>query len=78
MLYKNYCLKQLYVFSDGFPDQFGGERGKKFKYKPFKRLLIETNILSPKHQEEELIKFFENWRQDYEQVDDICVIGVRV
>ncbi|MCH2234062.1 MAG: SpoIIE family protein phosphatase [Crocinitomicaceae bacterium] len=68
----------IYLFSDGYADQFGGERGKKFKYKPFKRLLIETNILSPKHQEEELIKFFENWRQDYEQVDDVCVIGVRV
>jgi len=69
---------QVYVFSDGFADQFGGERGKKFKYKPFKRLLIETSVLSGEEQKQIILDRFNQWRGDFEQVDDICILGVKV
>jgi serine phosphatase RsbU (regulator of sigma subunit) len=69
---------QIYLFSDGFADQFGGERGKKFKYKPFKRLLIDMNNLPAEDQKKSLHDAFNNWKGDYEQIDDICVMGAKV
>ena len=68
----------FFTFSDGFADQFGGEKGKKFKYSNFKRLLIETRLLSPEDQKNRLKNELENWRGDLEQLDDICVIGLRM
>jgi phosphoserine phosphatase RsbU/P len=68
----------VYIFSDGFADQFGGPKGKKLKYKPFKNLLIENSEKSMNEQEKQLDDLFENWRGDLEQLDDVCVIGVRV
>ena len=71
-------LDSLYLFTDGFADQFGGEKGKKYKYRPFKNLLIEINT-KPIDQQELLIKnAFETWRGNLEQIDDVCVIGVRI
>jgi len=66
----------IYLFTDGFADQFGGEKGKKFKYKPFKRLLLEINGLPMEKQREELNVSFEKWKGDLEQVDDVCVMGI--
>ncbi|MFH2096097.1 MAG: SpoIIE family protein phosphatase, partial [Bacteroidota bacterium] len=68
----------LYIFSDGFPDQFGGPQGKKFKYKPFKELLISIQDNPMTEQEQILIETFENWRADYEQIDDVLVIGIKI
>ena len=68
----------LYIFSDGFVDQFGGERGKKFKSKAFKLLLMGMQDKSMEEQRIELDEIFENWKGNLEQVDDVCVIGVRV
>ncbi len=68
----------VYTFSDGFPDQFGGPKGKKFMYKPFKRLLLEVNNRSLEEQKEIITKSFYEWKGDLEQIDDICIIGVRV
>lgn len=68
----------IYVFSDGFADQFGGVKGKKYKYKPFKDLLVLNRNKSPEVQSQLINTEFENWRHDLEQVDDICVIGVRI
>jgi serine phosphatase RsbU (regulator of sigma subunit)/Tfp pilus assembly protein PilF len=68
----------LYTFSDGFPDQFGGSKGKKYRYKPFKRLLLSLQDRSMQEQKEALDKEFTNWKGDREQVDDVVVIGVRV
>ena len=66
----------FYLFTDGFADQFGGPRGKKFKYKPFADLLIENNS-QPMHRQKELLsEKFNLWKSDLEQVDDVCVIGV--
>jgi len=67
-----------YVFTDGFADQFGGPKGKKFKYKPFKELLIANHAKPMGEQKEILNRTIEKWRGEHEQVDDICVIGVRI
>lgn len=68
----------IYIFSDGFPDQFGGPHGRKFKYKPFKELLLTIQKNGMQAQKQILNKTIEEWRGDFEQVDDICIIGVRV
>ena len=68
----------FYLFSDGFPDQFGGEKGKKFMTKRFKELLLENIHLNMDKQKQILDKSLESWRGRLEQVDDILVIGIRV
>lgn len=68
----------IYLFTDGYPDQFGGDKGKKLKYKPFKKLLIEMTHKPVNIQKQELSDFIREWRGDNEQVDDICVIGIRM
>ena len=68
----------LYIFSDGYSDQFGGEKGKKFKSTNFKKLLLSIQNESMDNQKELIIQNFEDWRGDIEQLDDICIIGVRV
>ncbi len=68
----------LYLFTDGFADQFGGPKGKKFKYKQLEELLISTNQLSVSSQHEALKNALKNWMGNLEQVDDICIIGIRV
>ena len=67
----------IYVFTDGFADQFGGPKGKKFMYKPFKELLLSIQNKTMEEQKIVLEQHFENWRGSLEQVDDVCVIGVR-
>lgn len=68
----------IYLFTDGYADQFGGENGKKLKYKNFQNFLIEINHLSMKEQQMELTNFFSKWKGDLDQVDDVLVIGIRV
>lgn len=68
----------LYIFTDGFADQFGGAKGKKFKYKPFKQLLLDINQQKMKTQEETIDNAFNSWKGGIEQLDDVCIIGVRV
>ena len=67
----------VYFFSDGFADQFGGEKGKKFMTKNFQNLLLEIQPLSMDKQKEHLDNTMEKWRGNIEQIDDILVIGVR-
>lgn len=68
----------IYLFSDGFVDQFGGEKGGKFKTKPFKNLLIE-NATKPMNEQYSLLdETFNNWKKEYEQVDDVTIIGIRI
>ena len=67
---------QLYIFSDGYVDQFGGAQGKKFKSKQFKELLLSIQNKSMPEQREILNQTIERWQGTYEQTDDICVIGV--
>jgi serine phosphatase RsbU (regulator of sigma subunit) len=68
----------LYLSTDGFPDQFGGEKGKKLKWKNFKQLLCDIQPTKIIEQKEELRQFFYNWKDDLEQLDDVCVIGVKI
>lgn len=68
----------IYLFTDGFADQFGGELGKKFKYKNFQNLLLELQDNSMEDQKHVLNYHFEQWKGDLEQVDDILIIGIRV
>jgi len=68
----------VYLFTDGFADQFGGPKGKKFKYKQLQDKLVEFSDLEMGEQKEELIKIFENWKGDLEQVDDVLLIGVKI
>lgn len=68
----------LYIFSDGYADQFGGPRGKKFMYKQFRELLEKIAHLPMKEQNEILGKTLDDWMGDSEQIDDILIIGVRV
>jgi serine phosphatase RsbU (regulator of sigma subunit)/uncharacterized protein HemY len=68
----------LYIFSDGYVDQYGGEQGKKFKVGNFKKLLLSFQDKNLIQQKEILVNTFENWRGDLEQIDDVSVIGVRL
>ncbi len=68
----------IYLFSDGFADQFGGANNKKFKYKALKTLLINNSHNNCEKQKETISCAFENWKSDFEQTDDILVIGIRI
>jgi len=67
----------VYLFSDGYADQFGGPRGKKFKYQPFKSLLISISEKEMHEQGLQLDREFEQWKGDADQVDDVVVIGLK-
>jgi serine phosphatase RsbU (regulator of sigma subunit) len=68
----------IYIFSDGFADQFGGPLGKKFKYKPFKQLLIDIHKKPLPEQKGNLLSTIQNWKGDLDQVDDILIMGVKI
>jgi len=68
----------LYTFSDGYPDQFGGEDGRKFMAKKFRELLVQIHKNPIEEQEKILDEILEKWRGREEQVDDILVIGVKI
>jgi tetratricopeptide (TPR) repeat protein len=68
----------LYLFTDGFADQFGGGEGKKLMTKKFKEILLDIQGKSMKEQEQYLNNFIDNWKAGTEQVDDILVIGIRL
>ncbi|MCE3225696.1 MAG: Response regulator containing a CheY-like receiver domain and a domain protein [Bacteroidetes bacterium] len=68
----------LYLFSDGFADQFGGPNGKKFKNKQLEELLLSVHHLPMKEQLALITKAFEDWKGKLDQVDDVCVIGIRL
>ncbi len=68
----------IYIFSDGYVDQFGGQKGKKLKTPAFRELLLSIQDKSMAEQKQIIDSKFINWKGDIDQVDDICVIGVRV
>ncbi len=68
----------IYIFTDGFQDQFGGEKGKKYKAARLKSFLISIVHQPMEVQRELLLKEFEQWRDKTEQIDDVCIIGVRL
>ncbi len=68
----------LYIFSDGFIDQFGGDAGRKFMAKPFKKLLAEIQTSPMDEQKFILNETFDAWRGEYNQIDDVIIIGIRI
>ncbi len=67
-----------YMFSDGYADQFGGEKGKKFMVKRFHDLLATIHLQSAEEQRLELKKNFEQWSHNHEQVDDVLIVGIEI
>ncbi len=72
------CNDKLYIFSDGYYDQFGGEMGQKFMKRKFQALLISIAQLDMHEQREKLLQTFWTWKGDREQIDDILVIGMKI
>lgn len=68
----------IYQFTDGYADQFGGPKGKKFKYSPLKETLISLQDKSLKEQSIELSKTFFEWKGNLEQIDDVLISGIRI
>lgn len=68
----------FYMFTDGLPDQFGGNSGKKFKYRPFKQLLTDIHVETMSRQKEILKDTLIKWMGENEQIDDILVIGFSI
>ena len=82
-LFTNHKIKvdkgdQLYLFTDGFSDQFGGKSSKKYKSSNFKTFLLSIRNHNMDKQHALLSKEFDSWKGDLEQIDDVCVMGVRV
>ncbi len=81
--YTNHAIQvdkgdMLYLFSDGYADQFGGPDNKKFKYYRLKNLLAECSSKPALEQKEILAATFNQWKGDNEQIDDVLVMGIRV
>ena len=68
----------IYLFTDGYADQFGGEHGKKLMTKTFKEMLISISGKKMQEQQTHLKDYFEKWKGENEQVDDVLVIGVKI
>lgn len=85
-LYENFNTQEIdvmkgdviYLFSDGYADQFGGDKGKKFKHSNLQKLLMEIGGLELNQQKEKLQTIFEQWKGELEQLDDVCLIGIKV
>lgn len=69
---------KVYLTSDGFSDQFGGTKGKKFGQKRFRSLLLDIQKKGIKYQGKEMRTVFESWKMEEEQVDDVCIMGVEL
>ena len=77
----NYQLEKgdiIYTYTDGYADQFGGLKEKKYTYKRLREKLLEISELPLEEQKEILAKEFEKWQGNLEQIDDVCLIGVKV
>lgn len=68
----------IYLFSDGIADQFGGPEGKKFKYKRLKELLLANYTKPHSEQKNSVIMAFSAWKGSNEQIDDVCLMGIKM
>jgi serine phosphatase RsbU (regulator of sigma subunit) len=69
---------EIYIFTDGFQDQFGGEKGKKYKVSRLRELLIALNLQTMDEKRTKIEEAFRDWKGELDQVDDVCIIGVRI
>lgn len=67
----------IFMTTDGYADQFGGEKGKKMKSKTFKQYLLEISDKPTERQQTLIRHIFDNWKGDFEQLDDVCVLGIK-
>ena len=74
-LEKNTCF---YIYTDGFADQFGGPRNKKFNFPKFRKLLLDVRQKSMSDQHDEIKRSFDKWKGKNEQIDDVCIMGVKI
>lgn len=68
----------IYLYTDGYADQFGGEKGKKFKTKALNDLLLQVSQKTMSEQSKIIQTTFENWKGKLEQIDDVCVVGIKL
>lgn len=68
----------FFLFSDGYADQFGGSKGKKFKSKALKKTLLQNSSLTCNEQKKEIERIFTDWIGNLEQIDDVCVLGLKI
>jgi len=68
----------LFLYTDGYADQFGGLKGKKFRYRALNELLEANSFKAMDQQQHIVAKTFEEWRGNLEQIDDVCVVGIRL
>jgi len=68
----------IYALTDGYADQFGGELGKKFKYRKLLENLLAVSHLDMREQKRVLGETIEKWKGNHEQVDDILIMGIRI
>ena len=83
LMFSNHILELkkndvIYLFSDGYSDQFGGEKGEKYKSANFKHFLLSIQDKNMEIQHKLLSKEFDRWKGTFEQIDDVCVMGVRI
>lgn len=81
--FSNYTLEInkgdiIYIYTDGYADQFGGPRGKKFKYKQLNDLLLSIHNAPMDEQLKTLSQTFRDWKGNIEQVDDVCMVGIKI
>ncbi|PLX05097.1 MAG: histidine kinase, partial [Marinilabiliales bacterium] len=67
---------RIFIFSDGLPEQFGGEKGKKFMFPRFRKMLTEISDIQSHEQFKYTDNRFNEWKQGYEQIDDILLVGI--
>jgi serine phosphatase RsbU (regulator of sigma subunit)/CHASE3 domain sensor protein len=67
----------IYMFTDGYPDQFGGEKNKKFNYRRFRETLLQNADIDMSLQKNELTRSLKDWMKEMEQIDDICIVGIQ-
>ena len=79
IMLKSICNMQFCsLFTNSYADQFGRERNKKYKYKTFKNLLLKNAEFSMDNHKENIEFSFHEWKGKLEQVDDICILGLRI
>ncbi len=81
--FEKHCLKisgseTLYLFSDGYKDQFGGEKGRKYQFRRFKELLLANHDKPMNEQKEMLDQEYKQWKGRQPQLDDVTVVGVKL
>jgi serine phosphatase RsbU (regulator of sigma subunit) len=69
---------RIYLFTDGYVDQFGGEKGKKFKHARLRDLIVKYSSTAIYDQKDIFLKEFHDWKRELEQIDDVCVIGIEL